>query len=1404
MSSDETIFADAMAKPAPQRADFVREACGVDLALRKRVEALLAAAQRAGAFLESPPMGVTIDASDPAADQMPIDPRGTMVGAYKLLEQIGEGGMGIVYAAEQLRPIRRRVALKIIRPGLDTREVMARFEIERQVLAMMEHPSIAQVFDAGVTEDRRSYFVMELVRGIPITEYCDQNQLNPRQRLHLFMQICQAVQHAHIKGIIHRDLKPSNILVTVTDQGTPLAKIIDFGIAKATAGQRLTDRTLYTEFRLLVGTPLYMSPEQAEMSAVMDVDTRSDVYSLGVLLYELLTGTTPFDKQRLATAALDEVRRIIREEEPPRPSTRLSTLGATLATVSSQRQTDPGKLGTIVRGELDWIVMKALEKDRSRRYETANGLAMDVQRYLADETVQACPPSAGYRLRKFARRNKAAVAVAALGLSFLVLLGSAIGWAVRDRTARQAKVAGQVDLILAEVDQLQREQKWPEALTAARRAEAVLAGGEADAATDRRVRERLNDLAFIDRLERIDLERATWVGTTFASTGDDRKFARAFSEYGVDVEALPVETSIDRLKARPALAIPVGAALQAWANARLSFVKDSYADAFSKRLIVIARAIDPEPMRDWLRSNWGKSVSANELRAVVAALDLHAHHPSTLRTFVSRLLIAKDRDAAIKLLRDVQFVYPEDFWTNFELGHHLADEEDYQGAIRFYTAAVSIRPNASAALTNLGIALEKQGKPQEAIAAYRRAIAVEKNAFAYNNLADALRQQGELDEAEAAFRKTIELEPKFAEAYNNLGALLSYERHDPIRASEYYRKAIELDPKDATAYSNLGLALRDQKKLDEAVAAHRKAIELDPKDAENYINLGIALANQKKLDEAVTAFRKAIELDPKNAAAHDGLGVALRGQKKLDEAVAAHRKAIELDPKSASAYTNLGVALRGQEKLDEAVAAYRKAIELDPKSASVYTNLGNALYDQEKLDEAVAAHRKAIELDPKSALVYTNLGNALRGQKKLDEAVAAHRKAIELDPKDAKNYTNLGIALGDQKKLDEAVAAYREAIKLDPKHVSAYIYLGALLCDDLAEYDKAVECFRKAIELDPKDVKNYANLGIALRGQKKLDEAIAANREAIKLDPNNSDAYCNIGIALADQGKLDDAVAAYRESIKLDPKNSSHAYNNLGRALREQKKLDEAVAAYRESIKLDPKHASAYSNLGIALHDQKKLDEAVECFHKAIELDPKHASAYINLGALLCDDLAEYDEAVECFRKAVELAPTLVTAQHNLGVALMKQGKWPEAIAAAERALAIAPENPDAQARLACILANCSDENRRDLSRAMALSTKALQRDPNNADYLEVIGSVHYRTGDWKAAIAALEKSMAVRESDARYFLAMAHWQLGNKDQARQCYDKAVEWTRKNKPKDAEVRRYRAEAAELLGMNESK
>jgi WD40 repeat protein/serine/threonine protein kinase len=419
----EEIFFAALEKGSPpEREAYLDAACAGDSGLRLRVEKMLAAQARAGSFLEEPARSPVVTVDEPPLTEGP----GTVIGPYRLLEQIGEGGFGVVFLAEQQQPVRRKVALKIIKPGMDSRQVIARFEAERQALALMDHPHIARIHDGGATPDGRPYFVMELVKGIPITDYCDRCGLTTRERLDLFLSVCRAVQHAHQKGVIHRDLKPSNVLVAIQD-GRPAVKVIDFGVAKA-VNQRLSEHTLQTGFHQMVGTPLYMSPEQAEMSP-LDVDTRSDVYALGVLLYELLTGTTPFTKERLSQASYDEIRRIIREEEPPRPSARLSTLQDKLTSMAAQRRTEPRQLLRAVRGELDWVVMKALEKDRNRRYETASAFAADVGRYLRDEAVEACPPSAWYRFRKFARRNKRGLLTAAV-VALAVVLTAAVSGAL--------------------------------------------------------------------------------------------------------------------------------------------------------------------------------------------------------------------------------------------------------------------------------------------------------------------------------------------------------------------------------------------------------------------------------------------------------------------------------------------------------------------------------------------------------------------------------------------------------------------------------------------------------------------------------------------------------------------------------------------------------------------------------------------------------------------------------------------------------------------------------------------------------------------------------------------------------------------------------------------------------------
>jgi tetratricopeptide (TPR) repeat protein/tRNA A-37 threonylcarbamoyl transferase component Bud32 len=995
----QEIFEGAIDLQGSAREEYLGRACGEDSALRAEVVALLRIHEHAPTFLASP----TADSgAAPSISAAAREQPGQVIDRYRLLELIGEGGFGTVWAAEQRVPVKRRVALKIIKLGMDTRQVIARFEAERQALAMMDHPNIAKVLDAGSTETGRPFFVMEYIKGVPILEYCDTEKLDTEARLVLFTQVCNAIQHAHQKGIIHRDIKPSNVLVTLHDSA-PVPKVIDFGIAKAT-NQELTEKTLYTQHRQMIGTPAYMSPEQAEMSG-LDIDTRSDIYSLGVLLYELLTGTTPFSDQELRSAGFAEMMRIIREVEPHKPSTRLSTLGATATRTAQRCHADVGRLSSMLRGDLDWIVMKCLEKDRTRRYETANGLAADIQRHLGDEPVTAGPPSAGYRLGKFVKRNRGKVVVACVLL--VAVLGGAVGasWGLIE--------AGRLRSIGLQ-NQLEREQQAAaDSARLARNAEAVSSLlGQCEEALH------AGDAA----RAAITLEAARRRSVD-GGTAED---AQQLASLSANLDLLNELDAFDNLR-------------WSWTDNGFDAGREAAANMLPGALKTFG--IDPENVsveKDAAAAN-GSAVRER----IVAALDrlLRRDHSEGVRALLRRLdsdpyrndirdAVLTDDVAKMKKLvgRPAALEQPPEFAAF--LGESGAI--DVARRVELLQAAVLRRPASMPLMMTLGYCYPDHvpAGVSERMRWYQAALAVDPgNSAAYNNLGVALIERHEEDQALACFQRAIALDPTFSYAELNLAGALDILKR-PAEAEAHARKAIELDPKNFLALVRLSSVLDNLGRKDEAVATATRATQLAPDSATGYSQLGIALYKSGEVEKAIVSFRRALEIDPKHLEALLNLGSALDDTGHADEAIVCYRKAIEIDPKIADAYYNLAVTLRGKGQSKEAFDMSMKALELNPHNPLGQIDLGYALSDQGRPDEAMACFRKALEIDPRNAVAYYNAGIALFRVGLVDEAVVQYRKAIDLNPDYAEAHGNLGQALLDQGNYDEALSEYKRGHEL--------------------------------------------------------------------------------------------------------------------------------------------------------------------------------------------------------------------------------------------------------------------------------------------------------------------------------------------------------------------------------------
>ena len=907
------VVAEAMLLPAAQQAAFIERACAGDDTLLARVQSLiLALDEAASAESVAETTQVPSHTSAPTVFSArgtvgPSEGPGTVVGPYKILQLIGEGGFGSVFMAEQERPVRRRVALKVIKLGMDTRQVVARFEQERQALAMMDHAHIAKVLEAGATEAGRPYFVMEFVEGDPITLYCDRNNLPIAERLRLFAQVCNAVQHAHQKGIIHRDIKPSNVLVSTQD-GKPLVKVIDFGIAKAT-GARLTEMTLFTEHKTFIGTPEYMSPEQAEGS--LDIDTRTDVYSLGVLLYELLTGATPFDGRELRSAAYGEMQRIIREVDPPKPSTRVSQSRDTIGKIAASRRLEPSSLGSTVRGELDWIVMKALEKDRQRRYETANGLAMDIQRYLNGEAVVAAPPSNAYRARKFVRRHKG-IALSGAAVAAALLIGL-VGFAWQARVAR-----GERDRAVA-----------AEAETGRR-------AGQLKQVADFQARllGQIDPTEAGQELSRDVLARYT-AALTAAGVPEREQAGQvaAFEQQWGRVNATDAARElIDRTILRPAI--------------------EAIDEEFKEQPAVDAQL---RQTLAFLYHHLGLLDSALPLQTAALATNrrvLGQEHPDTLSSInnMGMLLSAQGKLA--------------------EAEPFLKEALDQRRRVLGVE-----HPDTLTSLTNMGLLLDDQGRPDEAEPLYREALEAQRRALGedhpdtlicLSNLGMLLMSQNKLAEAEPYLRESLEKHRRVLGnehedtliAINNMGLLLkAQDRLD--EAGPYYRESLatrrrvlgEEHPSTLTAINNMGFLLNAQGKLEEAESYYRDSLEKHrrvlgenhPRTLSAGNNLGMLLRNQGQFVAAEPYAREVL----------DGLRVVLGRE----------------HPNTLSATINLGSLLELQGRLAEAEPYLSEALETSERALGaehqVTLNamgwMGTLRADQGRLAEAAPLFREVLE-----------------------------------------------------------------------------------------------------------------------------------------------------------------------------------------------------------------------------------------------------------------------------------------------------------------------------------------------------------------------------------------------------------------------------------------------------------
>jgi eukaryotic-like serine/threonine-protein kinase len=1307
------LFLSALAVTPAERAAWLEREGGQDAELRRQIELMLAAHDAPQSRLDYVPLAQPVTKTFAAAV---AETPGTMIGPYKLLQQIGEGGMGTVYMAEQSQPIQRKVALKIIKAGMDTRQVIARFEAERQALAMMDHVNIARVFDGGATAAGLPYFVMELVHGIPITKYCDDNHLTPRERLELFVPVCQAIQHAHQKGIIHRDIKPSNVMVTLYD-GKPVPKVIDFGVAKATE-HKLTERTLFTQFGTMVGTLEYMSPEQAEMSA-LGVDTRSDIYSLGVLLYELLTGNTPLTHKTMKEGAHAEILRMIKEDEPPKPSTRLSDSGEALASISANRHTEPAKLTKLVRGELDWIVMKTLEKDRNRRYETPQGLALDIQRYLHDEAVQACPPSSWYKFRKFAQRNKMVLTTAVV-ISAALLLGTLIStW-----QAIRASRAGTAE----------REQRQGAEVA---RQEAV---GDRDRAlqAEQQARQRLYDA----RLAQAQASR--WSGRV----GQRFESLKALKEAAHIARTLPD------------------------ADKRLSELRDE--------TIACLALADVQLIREW------EGLPPGSAQGVIFDAELKHYAGQDVKSNIF-VCSAKDGQELARLSGKGIFGFSPD-------GERLATRDsrghlqiwDWRQNVRLFEtdfpySAMSFSPDGRQVVA---------GQADGTIVTYQLATGMEVRRL--RGPANSEWLAFHPDGSKLAVTSRNSKEVAIYEVATGL-VVLKLPNHPAgvVRVAWHPRGYLLATTSGDNAYLWDAVTGRQHAVLQGHHGSVRGVAFLPPGD----LVVTNSWDGTTRLWEAATGrflmtvpggycgFNRAgSRLAVYTGGAKIGLWevAAAREYRVLSSPAIAQRTGIS-DARVSPDGRWLAVGEQtGLRLWDLALGQERAFLKTGATSGAAFHPKDDALFTT----GPAGLHRWPVQQDAETLRVGPPRQLPVSGcpvgvRPRLD---AAGRLLAVASLAGGGHVVNLEQAPGSIPLLPHEAACH-VAVSPDGRWVATGTHNG---------YGIKVWDARSGQLVRPPLLPDVRSSFVLFSPDSRW-LAISTNHEV---------GLWEVGSWQLARPLAKDLVFSAGEPLAFTRNGQTLALKTA----RDVVQLVEPATGWRlaqlqapDTIRLIGFSADG-SQLFVAtprsplvrVWDLRLIGEQLKEVGLAWDLPPFAAPGT--------------HEASKPLQVQVDLGELGYSVYFQQANAHAARKEWEKAIADYTKALELKPDVPVLCNNLAWLLATCPDPKFLDVARAVELARKAVELDPKHGNWWNTLGVAHYRVGEWKNAIDALKKSDELLKGEMfsfnAFFLAMAHWQRDEKGEARQLYDRGVQWMEKHQPNNEELRRFRAEAAESLKIED--